>query len=285
MERVRDLIHKISAQEAAGEGPADLLSTVRQLAAELEALLPRPVFPQSSRVAVLMPAGTHAPVPTQREGALRQPMVETHSPTSSPLPSPKASAGDERVEAQDHFSTPEREEPAPISGPAFEPAPPPAPAEPSEPVPPSEPAKPSEPSEPSQPYYLRPPAFNPIEEVPTLTQQTPPGPGREVFEQHTPGESLNDRLRREEQELGHKLVDTPIRDLRKGIGINDRYLFVSELFRGDEAMYDRSIKTINAFHILPEAEYWINRELKLKLGWPDTTTVRLFDQLVRRRFS
>jgi len=74
--------------------------------------------------------------------------------------------------------------------------------------------------------------------------------------------------------------------LRKGIGINDRFTFVRELFRGDDAMYERSIKTINGFGILSEAEYWINRELKFKLGWNDSKeTVQHFYHLVRRRFS
>ena len=74
--------------------------------------------------------------------------------------------------------------------------------------------------------------------------------------------------------------------MRKAIGINDRFKFLSELFRGDDAMYERSIKTINSYAIYPEAEYWIRRELKLKLGWDDKNeTVQQFDQLVRRRFS
>jgi hypothetical protein len=85
--------------------------------------------------------------------------------------------------------------------------------------------------------------------------------------------------------VGHKLTDSPIRDLKKAIGINDRYVFINELFRGDEVMYERSIKTINNFKILPEAEYWIQRELKVKLGWDEGSgTVKHFDQLVKRRF-
>ena len=82
------------------------------------------------------------------------------------------------------------------------------------------------------------------------------------------------------------LKETPVKDLRKAIGINDRFLFIHELFRGDENMYERSIKTINNFHIHAEAEYWISWELKLKLGWDGASTaVQHFDQLVKRRFS
>jgi hypothetical protein len=97
---------------------------------------------------------------------------------------------------------------------------------------------------------------------------------------------LNEKLNEERKELAHLLQEAPIRDLKKAIGLNDRFLFVNDLFRGDENMYERSLKTINAFSIYPEAEYWIQRELKVKLSWPDSSdTVRLFDQLVKRRFA
>ena len=98
--------------------------------------------------------------------------------------------------------------------------------------------------------------------------------------------SLNEVLKVPNIELSEKLTETAIRDLKKAIGINERFLYISELFRGDEVMYERSIKTINSFSIWPEAEYWIRRELKTKLGWKDDEpTVQQFDQLVKRRFS
>ncbi|GAB4092490.1 hypothetical protein GCM10028786_14160 [Flaviaesturariibacter terrae] len=264
----------MSVQEAAGEAPAALLATVRALAAELDALLPRPVSP-GGRVTVLMPAPLHT-----AGAASGTPLPSSNLP-GRPAPQPEPA--------------PVPEPPAPIPEPQPTPAPEVSVEASATPAPETENRQPETENRKSetenrQPetYSIRPPAtphFDALAEVPTLAQQTPPPPSKEVFELHTPGESLNDRLKREETELAHKLVDTPIKDLRKGIGINDRYLFISELFRGDESMYERSIKTINAFHILPEAEYWINRELKVKLGWDDGPTVRHFDQLVRRRFS
>ena len=99
-------------------------------------------------------------------------------------------------------------------------------------------------------------------------------------------ESLNERLKTNNIELGATLQYAPVRDLKKGIGINDRYVFLNELFKGDETMYERSIKTINGFSIYAEAEYWIKRELKTKLGWnEDAQAVVQFDQLVKRRFA
>lgn len=98
--------------------------------------------------------------------------------------------------------------------------------------------------------------------------------------------SLNDRLKEEKTELAEKLKESPVKDLKKAVGINDRYLYIIELFSGNEAMFDRSIKTLNSFSILPEAEFWMERELKLKLGWNENNPlVQQFIQLVRRRFS
>ena len=100
------------------------------------------------------------------------------------------------------------------------------------------------------------------------------------------GSSLNDQLKGNVLELAATLNETPVRDLKKAIGINDRFVFISQLFRGDEVMYERSLKTINGFRILPEAEYWMERELKVKLGWDENReATRQFYQLVKRRFS
>lgn len=124
--------------------------------------------------------------------------------------------------------------------------------------------------------------FDPMTEIPTLSHQ----PKKEVNDAAGQEESLNEKLKHGKTELIETLKETPVKDLRKAIGINDRFLFINELFRGDETMYERSIKTINSFNIYPEAEYWINRELKLKLGWTnDHASVIHFDQLVKRRFS
>lgn len=142
--------------------------------------------------------------------------------------------------------------------------------------------------------------FDPVATVPTLAQHVELEPEateipiakKEVFElkdtlnQEEEKEDFNNKLKENKTEVAAILQGTPVKDLRKAIGINDRYLFINELFRGDETMYERSIKTINSFNIYPEAEYWIQRELKVKLGWlEEVEAVKIFDQLVKRRFS
>ncbi len=136
----------------------------------------------------------------------------------------------------------------------------------------------------TQAEYTRRDFFDPMVEIPTLALKQ-----QEVNETvASQQESLNDKLKNlsAHTEVASRLKEGPIKDLRKAIGINDQYLFINELFRGDQTMYERSIKTINGFNIYAEAELWIKRELKLKLGWNESSdVVQLFDQLIKRRFS
>lgn len=107
----------------------------------------------------------------------------------------------------------------------------------------------------------------------------------EVIAENRP--SLNDKLKGEKVELATKLNESvSIRDLTKAIDINAKFLFINELFRGDRNMYERSIKTINDCGDSNEAAYWMERELKIKLGWQDDNqAVQQFYQLVKKRFS
>jgi hypothetical protein len=106
----------------------------------------------------------------------------------------------------------------------------------------------------------------------------------QLVAQNTP--SLNDRWRQGTSDRGDLFGDVPVKDLRDAIGINDKFQFIQELFRGDTDTYERSVKTINELHSLQEAEYWIERELKIRQGWEDDNhSVRQFYSLVRKRFS
>ncbi len=143
--------------------------------------------------------------------------------------------------------------------------------------------------------HKKPPiVFEPEEDVPTLVHQQDYKPElkkedviKEINESAANNHaSLNEKLSQSKIDLGDTLTEVPVRDLRKAIGVNDRYLFINELFRGDEVAYERSIKTINSFSIFAEAEYWIQRELKVKNGWDaGNEMVNQFYLLVKRRFS
>jgi hypothetical protein len=88
------------------------------------------------------------------------------------------------------------------------------------------------------------------------------------------------------KEVKDHLVMEPIKDLRSAIGINDKFQFIQELFGGDEKSFEVGIKTINAFKIFPEAQFYIKRELREKNNWDEeSNVVKQFDQLIKRRFS
>lgn len=87
-------------------------------------------------------------------------------------------------------------------------------------------------------------------------------------------------------ELQEKLALDPIKDLKAGIGTNDKFQFIASLFGGDEKAFEQAIKTINGFKIYAEAQFWIKSNLKEQNKWDDTDeVVKAFDLLVKRRFA
>jgi hypothetical protein len=248
MERVNDLIHKLSELQKQNAPAGQLLEITKSLYAELLKTQSSSLnFPQAKKISIVMPG---PPMPENAGAAMER------FPEGS-MPGEAMSAG------------------AP-------PEPPPV-----KPMPQEQPAKkPAASSEPSTLHFPSPVneiPFDAMAETPTLAQNLPQKELHEVLVEKK--ESLNDKLKPEHTELGHTLKEQPIKDLRKGIGVNDKFVFINELFRGDEAMYERSIKTINSFQILQEAEYWMNRELNVKLGWNENSdVVKHFYHVVRRRF-
>ena len=261
MERIRSLIDKLQQQNQQNCNPAQLLLTVQLLQSELVKMQQRNGSRGPSKVAVTLPSHlNYAEQPAEPETAsVTEQVEEVQVGRRESLAAIEAPV----VEIPKEYRL-QKPEPEPKEN-GFEPAPLPAVKEPV-----------------AGPVAA--PAYSTAASIPTITQHLPSKELHEVIAEKR--QSLNDQLNERKTELAHVLKESPIRDLRKAIGINDRFSFVNELFRGDEAMYERSIKTINGFHILSEAEYWINRELKFKLGWNDNTEmVQHFYHLVRRRFS
>jgi cell division protein ZapA (FtsZ GTPase activity inhibitor) len=268
MERIHTLIDKLYQQKAQNASPAHLLFTVQLLQQELSQLQTRNGSFNTKKVSVTLPVSLNLSEESLRTSfseaakdkeiyvldavtTADETQVETVQPVASPVEYVLSKPTLHESFYEEARST-MKEEPRPVYVPQH------------------------------QHHYNA--AYNAVEETPTLTQYAE---RKEVH--HILGdrkESLNDRLKDQKTEVAHRLKESPIKDLRKAIGINDRFVFVKELFRGDDAAYERSIKTINAFNIYSEAEYWMARELRLKLAWADNNeTVQHFYSLVKRRFS
>src|ERR1700683_706164 len=265
MERLKELISQLMEQVDRKAEPSQMLQTTQLLEAELRSLAAQPppgrVMP--TKIAVMMPSAAKiASSPSQPS----QP-AETPAKTAPATNGTPATNG---VPA----SVPSAASPV-ING---------APATNGAPVPNGTvvaAATTTRNKEPERGVW----PFDPLAEKPTdrftLSQKS-----REINDiiGGGNGSSLNEKLKFDIVDPRSALNDSPVRDLKEAIGVNDRVVFVNQLFRGDEAMYERSIKTINGFRILPEAEYWTELELKVKLGWDENSNItRHFYQLVKRR--
>lgn len=98
--------------------------------------------------------------------------------------------------------------------------------------------------------------------------------------------SLNDLLcnAREDISLGAKFQNARVKDLAKAISINDKFLFIRELFRNKGEEFSKSIQQLNACNTIDEA-FDLMETMKKYYAW-DTTAqayLKLCD-LVRRKF-
>lgn len=97
--------------------------------------------------------------------------------------------------------------------------------------------------------------------------------------------SINEKLNLEttaDKSIGSKLR-LKITDLRSAIGINDRFIFINELFEGDMRIYDDMLGRLNTCASLQEALEVFNHAKALQ-EWPDelSSVERLLDFILRR---
>ena len=105
------------------------------------------------------------------------------------------------------------------------------------------------------------------------------------FELEQP-ETLGDLYQqKQEATLGEKLQHGSVRDLQSAIGINDKFLFVNELFGGSMEKYNRSIENLNDLKTLNGALIYLN-ELRIELQWnSNNEAYKKLLELVHRKFE
>ena len=89
----------------------------------------------------------------------------------------------------------------------------------------------------------------------------------------------NDFLPNEKNDLGYQV--TPIKRIWDAIGINDRFLFVRELFDNDGSKLESTVKTIDEFTSIQEAVNY----LKTNFKWNNSEASQRFLILVKQRFT
>ncbi|MCT4581787.1 MAG: hypothetical protein N4A35_10245 [Flavobacteriales bacterium] len=128
-----------------------------------------------------------------------------------------------------------------------------------------------------------------IKEEPAFTPESPIQEEKVEQEEEKKDHSIsiNDKFssNAEQPTLADRLSQQPIKDLTKAIGLNQKFLFMNDLFEGENEKYKEAIETINNFSAFIEADEYINNNLKYNYNWDiNGVSAQKFMDLVKRRF-
>lgn len=86
--------------------------------------------------------------------------------------------------------------------------------------------------------------------------------------------------------IGEKMIEPPVSDLKQAITLNDKLLYIKDLFNGYNLAYSEAIEILNRFNSFDEAERFLNKNYVTKNDWagkPDTTAK--FYGILKRRYA
>ncbi len=100
--------------------------------------------------------------------------------------------------------------------------------------------------------------------------------------------SIHERLAqiKDDKSIGARMQYKPVKNIKEAIGINEKFLFINELFNGDLKSYNESVEKLNDFPSIHEAFEFLNR-LTYEFQWDgqrSSDTIEKFANLVQRRY-
>ena len=131
------------------------------------------------------------------------------------------------------------------------------------------------------------PAAEPVVEHVEVTTIVAPQPAPEPREEGP--QRLGDVIAKNVTTLADKMAEEQptaafnrITDIRKAIGLNDRFLMIRDLFGGDATLYDKTITRLNEFDDLDECMIYIVENF----SWnPDSEGAKLLVSLIERKLA
>ena len=136
-----------------------------------------------------------------------------------------------------------------------------------------------------------PPKIEKVEPIPVLpreekTQQTDAAKSAILAEKISPSDfhPINETLapKKTGSDLSSKLQTTPLSSISSGVGLNDKFLFIRELFKGDNVLYNSAILHLDTAGSLENALDFIH----LHFDWDEKNeTVQKFINLIYRRHA
>ncbi|RZA01825.1 MAG: hypothetical protein EOP47_09275 [Sphingobacteriaceae bacterium] len=120
----------------------------------------------------------------------------------------------------------------------------------------------------------------PVEEVNKIVEPIIPASKAEVDEVYTINQKISAQMGKTEPVL------LPITDLKSAITLNDKLLFVKDLFNGYSLAYSEAIEILNRFTGLEEADTFLKKNYATKNNWESKPqTAEKFYELLKRRYA
>lgn len=124
----------------------------------------------------------------------------------------------------------------------------------------------------------------PEKEQPKVLETVQPEPTPVKAQEVTPITKATPIKINDQESIGDKLSKSAIPDLKKAIGLNQKFLFINTLFSGDALAYDEAVSTINSMNSFSDAQDKCS-ELRSKYKWNDEEpATEQFEDLIERRF-
>jgi len=124
----------------------------------------------------------------------------------------------------------------------------------------------------------------PVEERPVFVPQAVPVKPVEEPKADKPTPSLNDLLAKTNGQT--ETVKAPIADLKQAINLNEKLLFIKDLFSGYNMAYSEAIDIVNKMPNFESADSFLQNNYAIKNNWSGKqNTVDQFYELLNRRFS
>ncbi|MFW0716966.1 hypothetical protein [Pedobacter sp. N23S346] len=126
----------------------------------------------------------------------------------------------------------------------------------------------------------------PVADKPIFTPEAVPvRPVEQPIAAAKPAQSLNDLLAQTNAQ-GDEPVKAPIADLKQAINLNEKLLFIKDLFKGYNLAYSEAIDIVNKMNSFEAANNFLQSNYAMKYDWTNKqATVDQFYELLNRRFS
>jgi len=82
-------------------------------------------------------------------------------------------------------------------------------------------------------------------------------------------------------ELSDKLSRTPIRDLNKCMGINEKIFTVRELFGGDNTLFNKTMDDLNHLSSVDDAKDYLIKNVAIEYDWANERIIKKADNFVK----